>query len=136
MNSPNREEIDAKLQTVEARLDGRVMAIQVMYEGLIRRIDELAERITRLEATVEQLRTTVVVTAISAVIATVLGVAAFNSALSSNMLAAMKAGGDMSAERAEVRRQVEETDVLLRRIQAQLPPPPPAPQTSGEQPRR
>jgi hypothetical protein len=133
MNSPNREEIDAKLQTVEARLDGRVLAIQVAVDAILRRIAGLSERMARLETRVDQLRTTVVVTAISASVATVLGVAAFNAALSSNMLAAMKAGGDMTVERAEVRRQIAETDALLKRIEAQLPPPPQTPvQQSGK----
>ncbi len=123
MNSPNREEIDAKLQTVEARLDGRVLSIRVSVDAILRRIDDLSERMARLEARVDQLRTTVVVTAISATVATVLGVAAFNAALSSNMLAAMKAGSDMTVERAEMRRQIAEADALLKRIEARLPPP-------------
>ncbi|MGZ5200197.1 MAG: hypothetical protein ACXWJM_11055 [Ramlibacter sp.] len=134
MNSPGREEIDAKLQTVEIRLDGRVAAIQATIEGLVRRIDELSQRTVRLEAAIESLRSTMLVTAVSSVVAIVLGVAAFNSSLSSNMLAPLKAGGDLSAERAEVKRQTEETDALLRRLQAQLPPASPARQPSTQQP--
>jgi hypothetical protein len=36
------------------------------------------------------------------------------------MLAALKAGGEMRSERAEVHRQVEETEALLRRLQGQI----------------
>jgi hypothetical protein len=42
MNSPSREEIDAKLETIEARMDGRIAAIQASVDGLIVRLDERA----------------------------------------------------------------------------------------------
>jgi septal ring factor EnvC (AmiA/AmiB activator) len=145
MNSPSREEIDAKLQTVEARLDGRVAAIQATVEAIIRRLDELSARVDNMSKRIDNLRVTIIVTGISSSIAIIAGVGAITSAMSANMLAAFKQGGDLSAERAEIRRQAEQTDALLqrqterteallRRLDARVPAASPKPQQRDRQP--
>lgn len=149
MNSPSREEIDSKLATFEARLEGCVAAIQASIDGLLAHFDERAqrtderiealsrrtdERFARLEDLLEKtqtaisnLKTTTIVTGISAVIAIVLGVGAINATLLSNMIAAFQAGGNMGATQAEVKRQVQETAVLLKQLQeARMQPAVPA----------
>lgn len=131
MNTPSREEIDAKLETIEARMDGRLTAIQGSIEGLIGRMDERAlrsdDRFARMEETIRDtqssisnLKSTVILTAISTVLAIVLGVAAFNATVLSNMVASFESGKNTAASQAEVRRQAEETAALLKQVQQQL----------------
>ena len=81
----SRPELDAKLETIEARMDGRIARI----EDAVQRIsnDNAATR-----AGISSLKTTMIVTAIGAVLTIVLGVAAFNATLQSNMLNAFQAG--------------------------------------------
>ncbi len=66
------------------------------------------------------LKTTIIVTAISAVLAIVFGVAAFNATVLSNMVASFESGKNTSAAQAEVKRQTEETAALLRRMREEL----------------
>jgi hypothetical protein len=86
METPiNRAELDAKLETIEAKMDGRLARI----EDAVQRIsdDNAATR-----AGISNLKTTLIVTAIGAVLTIVLGVAAFNATLQSNMLSAFQVG--------------------------------------------
>lgn len=136
MNGPSREEIGAKLETIEARMDGRVASIEVKIDALAAKMDErhksLEQRMGRVEtaigetqASISSLKTTMIVTAVSTVIAIVLGVAVFNATLLSNMLAAFESGKNTSAVQAELKRQAEETAVLLKRLQARMDAAPP-----------
>lgn len=136
MNSVNREEVDAKIAVVEARLEGHVAAIRASIDGLVMRMDErdkrsseqdkrVDERMARIEqlyektqAAIGDLKKTTIVTGVSAVIAIVLGVGAINATVFSNMIAAFQAGSNMGLTQAEVKRQVEETAVLLKQLQA------------------
>jgi high-affinity nickel permease len=68
-----------------------------------------------------------VVTAITSVLAIVLGIAAINATLLSNMVASFESGRNLSAAQAEVKRQAEETATLLRQLQDRMPPAPSAP---------
>jgi uncharacterized protein YdcH (DUF465 family) len=138
MNGPSREEIDAKLETIEARMDGRVASIGAKIDGLAKEMDErfssideryksLDQRIGRVEtaigetqSSISSLKTTMIVTAISSAIAIVLGVAVFNATLLSNMLASFESGKNTSAVQAELKRQAEETAVLLKQLQARM----------------
>lgn len=139
MNTPSREEIDAKLEAIEARMDGRVAAIQASIDGFMGRMEErslrtddrferMDQRMSGIESTMREtqasignLKTTMIVTALSTVLAIVLGVAAFNATVLSNMLASFESGKNTAAVQAEVKRQSEETALLLKQIQAQLP---------------
>jgi hypothetical protein len=80
-----RPELDAKLQTMEAKMDGRIARI----EDAVNRIsdDNAATR-----AGITNLKTTLIVTAVGVVLTIVLGIAAFNATLTSNMLSAFQAG--------------------------------------------
>jgi hypothetical protein len=44
MTGPTREEIDAKLEAIEARMDGRVAAIQESISGSMGRMEERSLR--------------------------------------------------------------------------------------------
>jgi hypothetical protein len=76
-----------------------------------------------MRTSIASLRTTIVVTGVSNVLAAVLGISAFNAALYSNMLAALSAGKEMAETQAEVRRIVAETAILLKRAQEEKKPP-------------
>jgi hypothetical protein len=138
MTAPTREEIDAKLQTIEARMDARVASIQASIDGFMGRMEERAlrtddrfdridQRMGGIENTVQEtqasignLKTTMIVTALSTVLAIVLGVAAFNATVLSNMLASFESGKNTATSQADVKRQSEETAALLKQMQAQL----------------
>lgn len=131
MSTPTREEIDAKLETIEVRMDARVAAIQSSIDGFAgvmnERFKSIDERMGRFEgvmkdtqASIGNLKTTMVVTAISAVLAIVLGVAAFNATVLSNMVASFESGKNTTAAQGEVKRQSEETARLLRELDARM----------------
>ncbi len=135
MSAVTRELFDAKIEALEARMDGRMEAINTkidatnakadatharmdnflivqaerdrrFYEGQELRDKTQEMRDKRLDAISTQmgdlavemrtgfssLRTTILVTAVTATIAIVLGVASFNATLTSNMLAAFQLG--------------------------------------------
>ncbi|WP_338523336.1 hypothetical protein NUH87_26640 [Pseudomonas batumici] len=103
MNDITREEFNAKLETIEAKMDARVESVSSKIESFMA---VQAERDKRMEATVNQIsanhselksslgsmKTTVIVTAVSTVLAIVIGVASFNATLTSNMFSAFQAG--------------------------------------------
>ncbi|MDK6079681.1 hypothetical protein [Massilia varians] len=143
MSAPTREEIDAKLQVIETRMDGRVASIEAKIDSLTSVLNErfksMDERMGRIEgdardtkASVSGLKSTIIWTAVSTVVAIVLGVAAFNATVLSNMVASFESGKSTSAAQAEVKRQTEETAALLRQIQTQAnnPSAPQAPATA------
>lgn len=93
MSDPlTRPELDAKLETIEAKMDGRLARI----EDAVQRIsdDNAATR-----AGISSLKTTLIVTTIGAVLTIVLGVAAFNATLQSNMLSAFQVGQQTSQQK-------------------------------------
>jgi hypothetical protein len=133
--SSDRDYVDAKLEAVESRMDGRVARIEsalaasaALMEERSRHSDARMERIetalseirAETRSAIEGLKTTVIVTAISAVVAIVLGVAAFNATVLSNMVAAFEAGKNTSAAQAEVKRQTEQTAALLKKMQDEV----------------
>lgn len=131
MSEVTRPEFDAKLETIEARMDGRVAAIQASLDGYASRMEERAlrtdDRFQRIEKSLQgtqsaitNLKSTTIVTAIGAVLTIVLGVAAFNATVLSNMVASFESGKNTSAAQAEVKRQSEETAGLLKQMQQRL----------------
>lgn len=129
--SPDRDFVDAKFEAVESRMDGRVARIEAALSASTSLVDERSRhadaRMERMETALLELRsetrsaisglkTTIIVTAISAVFAIVFGVAAFNATVLSNMVASFESGKNTSAAQAEVKRQVEETAALLKKM--------------------
>jgi hypothetical protein len=135
MSDMNREELNARLETIEVRMDGRVASIEANFAGFAARMDDRSAntdaRFERMEYTIKDtlasigsLKTTIILTALSTVLAIVIGMAAFNATVLSNMLASFESGKNMSAAQAEIKRQTEETATLLRELKANLPPKP------------
>lgn len=107
MNDITREELNAKLEAVEARMDGRVASIEGKIDAFLAaqaERDKASEyRFSRIETDVadikqslsksfSSLKSTMIVTAVSTVLAIVIGIAGFNAMLTSNMLAAFQVG--------------------------------------------
>ena len=120
MNSPNREEFEARLAEPDARQSSRLDAI-----------DRLETRLAGVEASLGEVRQylrglkiTIIVTGLSVVF----GVAAINVSSMANLLAAFATGKEtalaqaslspqmqeIAATQAEMRRQSQETTALLR----------------------
>lgn len=108
MNDITREEFNAKLETIEVKMDARVESVSAKIDAFIA---VQAERDKRMEAIVNQIstthaeiktsinsmKTTTIVTAVSAVLAIVIGIAGFNAMLTSNMIASFQMGRSESA---------------------------------------
>jgi hypothetical protein len=112
-------ELDAKLEAIEARADARMsrfeermdQAIQEMQRDRVEIKAEMAESRKEFRAMASSMRTTVIVTGATSVIAIVLGVAAFNATVLSNMVASFESGkntADAIAKAADQLRQAQE----------------------------
>ncbi|GEM_PF-2780784 len=104
-----RPELDAKLEAIEARMDGRLARI----EDAVKRIsdDNAATR-----AGISNLKTTTIVVAVSSVIAILFGVAAFNATLLNNMIASHGSGKEVGAALEQARSQAVNTQHMLEQI--------------------
>lgn len=87
-----RPELDAKLQAIEARLEGRVARIEDAVQRIAESTKEIREENRAVQGQLSGLKTAMITSAIGAVLAIVLGIAAFNATLTSNMLSAFQAG--------------------------------------------
>ena len=108
MNDITREEFNARMETIEVKMDARVESVSAKIDAFIA---VQAERDKRMEAIVNQIstthaeiktsinsmKTTTIVTAVSAVLAIVIGIAGFNAMLTSNMIASFQMGRSESA---------------------------------------
>jgi hypothetical protein len=81
--------IDAKLEAAEARTEARVVRIESMVESFVRSNDDFKQEIRKEN---KSTRATVIVVSVSSVIAIVIGIAAFNATLTSNMIASYSQG--------------------------------------------
>lgn len=114
MNDITREEFNAKLETIETKMDARVESVSAKIDAFLAvqaERDKAADfRFSRIEndlsgmsgdlktmnaeikTSISSVKTTTIVTAVSAVLAIVFGIVSFNATLSSNMLSAFQAG--------------------------------------------
>jgi hypothetical protein len=131
MTDLNQQLVDAKLQATEARMDGRVAAIQATIDGFVGRMEERSlrtdERFARIEegqrdtqSSIGSLKSTIIFTAIGTVLTIVLGVAAFNATVLSSMTASFEAGKNTIVSQAELKKQAEDTAALLKQVQQEL----------------
>ena len=93
METPiTRPELDAKLETIEARMDGRLLRMEAIAE-------RISEDVRETRSDIKTLKTTVITTAIIAALTIVFGIAGFNAMLTSNMLTAFQAGQQTSQQK-------------------------------------
>lgn len=113
MSTPTREELDAKLQLIETRLDSKVQRIAD-------KIDDFAAASKETQDSVKSLKSTVVVTGISSVLAIVLGVAAFNATVLSNMVASFESGKSTATSLSQTQEQLQKREQRLNEIEKKL----------------
>lgn len=109
MSTPTREEIDAKLELIETRMDGRVASIESSVRAAIAESQE-----TRRD--IKSLKWTIIFTAV----ATVVGLWGVNAAIFSNMVASFESGKSTATAQAEVKKQTEETAALIKQMRDDL----------------
>lgn len=115
-------EIDARFVQIDnrfAQIDNRFVQIDNRFAQMEARMSTMEAALGSMQNSIGGLRTTIIVTAIGAVI----GVAAFNATVLNNMLASFESGRNVTAAQAQIQRQAEETAALLRQIQQGLPLP-------------
>lgn len=97
MNSVSKDLLDARLETIEVRMDARMARIEELIGDTRREID-----LMRQESKIDNksTRTTMIVTGISSVLAIVLGVGAFNATVLSNMVASFESGKNTASMQA------------------------------------
>lgn len=137
MNDITREEFNAKLETIEAKMDARVQAVTSKIDGFLASQDERDKRLDLLLAqiskdsgeaktSISSMKTTLIVTAVSTVLAIVIGVASFNTALTSNMMSAFQLGANHSdQDRQQTSNPPSATKDPLSAPEAKNPTPPP-----------
>ncbi|WP_179674559.1 hypothetical protein [Duganella sp. 1224] len=111
---------------MEATFAGFVKLMDERQKVADARFDRIEAMLTEMRSSIASLRTTIVVTGITSVLAAVLGISAVNAALYSNMLAALSAGKEVAAVHAEVQKQAEETAALIRQMREREKQPPPS----------
>lgn len=114
--------INALIQRMEerfAQVDARFVQVDARFAQVEARMSNIGATVAATRNAIGGLRTTIVVTAIGAVI----GVAAFNATVLSTMLASFESGRNVSEAQAKIQRQSEETAALLRQIQQAMPVP-------------
>lgn len=105
MNTVTTELLDAKLEAIETRMDARVQRIDA-------RCDHIDAELKGLRAEMKAMKWWMIGTGLSVV----LGIAAFNATVLSNMVAAFESGKNTSAAQAQVMQQLKDTQALLEQI--------------------
>jgi len=118
MNEITREEFNARMETIEVKMDARVESVSAKIDAFVA---IQAERDKRMESTLNQIstnhgeikssigsmKTTMIVTAVSTVLAIVIGIAGFNAMLTSNMVASFQMGRSERALEAPPAQKIE-----------------------------
>lgn len=107
MTEVTKELLDSRLETVEARMDARMVAIDAKFDALqkalLQQSDDFRSFKTDVQAGLadfkkevhqdnKSTRATIITTGVAAVLSIVLGVAAFNATVLSNMVASFESG--------------------------------------------
>lgn len=111
MTDITRPELDAKLEAVEARMDARVSAIGGKIDAFLAaqverdkttslHFGHIERDISELKTSVGSMKTTIIVTAVSTVLAIVIGIAGFNAMLTSNMITSFQLGKSETSTQA------------------------------------
>lgn len=106
MGTVTKDLLDARLETIEARMDARMVRIEGMVSNIGKSQDEVL-------ASNKSMRTTIVVTGISSVLAIVGGIAAFNATVLSNMVASFESGKNTAASQAAAEKSITEATKAL-----------------------
>lgn len=124
MSDLTREEISARLEAVEARMETRVARIEGKIDLLTSTVATLAANQASLQQSVadaaknsqtdaKSMKNTIIATGISTALAIVLGVAAFNATVLSNMVASFESGKNTAAMQATSEKAITEATKAL-----------------------
>ena len=111
--APTRDEMNAKLETIDARVDGRMRRGEDSMSFMI-------ESIREMRTALRNVQMTIIVTAIGATLTILLGLAAFNATLLSNMVASFDSGKGMASSLAEISANIQMTNLQQERIESAL----------------
>jgi len=108
-----RDEMNAKLETIDARVDGRMRRGEDSMSFMI-------ESIREMRTALRNVQMTIIVTAIGATLTILLGLAAFNATLLSNRVATFDSGKGMASSLAEISAKIQMTNFQQERIESAL----------------
>ncbi|MDH0342859.1 hypothetical protein [Chromobacterium haemolyticum] len=128
-DSVTREILDSKLELIESKLDAKVQRIEDKMDGFLAASKETQDSI-------KSLKTTIIVTAVSTVLAIVLGVAAFNSTVLSNMVASFESGKNTAQAIDKAQTDLQKREARLDEIDKKLDKLIAAPQPNSSQPQK
>lgn len=109
MRSVSQYEMDAKLETIETKLDARVS-----------RIEGIAQDIKSETSSARKEFRGIALAIVLAIVGAVWAMWQINSSLISGTIAAFESGKNMSAAQTDIKRQIEETDKRLSAIDDRL----------------
>lgn len=126
-------EIRGALAVIDQRLADRDHAYDARFAAIDARFATIEQAIRDLVQAMARLRATVIVTAITAALTTIFGVAAFNATLLSGMVTSFDSGRDIGGTHAELQRQIADINATLKRLEARqtAESPPTAPPPAG-----
>ncbi|NYE23743.1 hypothetical protein [Pigmentiphaga litoralis] len=105
--------MNARLETIDARVDGRMRRGEDSMSFMI-------ESIREMRTALRNVQMTIIVTAIGATLTILLGLAAFNATLLSNMVASFDSGKGMASSLAEISAKIQMTNLHQERIESAL----------------
>lgn len=121
MTDVSIELLDAKLQAAEARTEARVARLEVLVENSI---SNTKQAISDFQEENKHTRRTIIITAVTSVVAIVLGIAAFNATLFSNIMGVFDLGQrsrtaiseDVNNQLHPIASKLEQTDIKIDRV--------------------
>lgn len=126
MAAINREEIDAKLETLQVKADARLDLFSERIDGAIRDMRngqaDVKEEVRSLHTDLRSFRLHIITTIVVTAIAIVLGIAAFNATVLSNMVTSFESGKSSMKEINEVTNRLEKVQADLAAAQQRLAP--------------
>ena len=131
MTDISREELDAKLERTEARMDARVADVVGRIDTLIvaqqgrdrlteHKFEQLREAQKETLTGIKSLKTTVIVTMIGGALTVIFGVAAFNATLVSNMVSSFESGKNTMQSLNQVSNQLNDAAKRMNEIEQRL----------------
>lgn len=109
MNAPTREEFDAKLETIEARMDTRIATLEGKFELMFHRMDRMSQDLSNAKWWL-----------LGAVFTILFGVAGFNATLLSNMVSSYESGKNTATAITQATEQIKSTQDQLKAIEQRL----------------
>jgi len=123
-NAMTREEMTARLELLEAKSDARLSRFEERIDQAIGemrrdRVD-MKDEIRQLATDFKSYKLQIIVALVATGVAVVLGIAAFNATVLSNMVASFEAGRNTASAVAQATEQLNQTQEQLKTIQATL----------------